>query len=63
MLKGGAWYYEATYLRSAARQSYPSKTRLNVVGFRVGAVIPEPATGVLMMTGILGLAAWRKRRT
>lgn len=39
VLKGGAWYYEASYLRSAARQSYPRKTRLNVVGFRVARTL------------------------
>ena len=39
VLKGGAWYYEADYLRSAARQSYPAKTRLNVVGFRVARTL------------------------
>lgn len=39
VLKGGAWYYEAAYLRSAARQSYPATTRLNVVGFRVARTL------------------------
>lgn len=39
VLKGGAWYYESAYLRSAARQSYPAKTRLNVVGFRVARTL------------------------
>lgn len=39
VLKGGAWYYESTYVRSAARQSYPAKTRLNVVGFRVARTL------------------------
>ncbi len=39
VLKGGAWYYEADYLRSAARQSYPAKTRLNVVGFRIARTL------------------------
>ena len=39
VLKGGAWYYEAAYLRSAARQSYPARTRLNVVGFRVARTL------------------------
>jgi len=34
--KGGAWYYEDTYLRPAARANYPQKQRgLNIVGFRV----------------------------
>ena len=31
-----------------------------VVGFRV-ASIPEPGTGVLLMTGLLGLSGWRQR--
>ncbi|MCP4384841.1 MAG: SUMF1/EgtB/PvdO family nonheme iron enzyme, partial [Hyphomicrobiales bacterium] len=35
VVKGGAWYFEAEYLRAAARQSYPATSRLNVVGFRV----------------------------
>lgn len=39
VLKGGAWYYEAAYLRSAARQSYPAQTRLNVVGFRIARTL------------------------
>jgi formylglycine-generating enzyme required for sulfatase activity len=33
--KGGAWYYEADYARSAARMSFPKGSRLNVIGFRV----------------------------
>jgi len=35
VLKGGAWYFEAAYLRAAARLSYPKTSRLNVTGFRV----------------------------
>ncbi len=35
VLKGGAWYFEAAYVRAAARLSYPKGSRLNVVGFRV----------------------------
>lgn len=33
--RGGAWYYEAPFLRSAARVSYPAKAKLNIVGFRI----------------------------
>lgn len=33
--KGGAWYFEAAFLRTAARMSYPKDKRLNVVGFRI----------------------------
>ncbi len=36
VLKGGAWYFEAAYLRPAARVSYPAASRLNILGFRVG---------------------------
>ena len=32
------------------------------VGFRVATVIPEPSTGLLVMTGVLGLAVRRGRR-
>ncbi|MGI9382495.1 MAG: formylglycine-generating enzyme family protein, partial [Methyloligellaceae bacterium] len=39
VLKGGSWYYEPSFLRSAARVSYPKKVRLNVVGFRVGRAL------------------------
>jgi formylglycine-generating enzyme required for sulfatase activity len=35
VLKGGAWYFEAAFLRAAARLSYPKMSRLNVAGFRV----------------------------
>ena len=35
VLKGGAWYHEAAMARSAARLSYPKRSRLNIVGFRV----------------------------
>jgi formylglycine-generating enzyme required for sulfatase activity len=35
VLKGGAWYFEAPYLRAAARVSYPKGSRLNIAGFRV----------------------------
>jgi formylglycine-generating enzyme required for sulfatase activity len=39
VLKGGAWYFEATYARAAARMSYPKASRLNVVGFRVARAL------------------------
>ena len=35
VLKGGAWYYEPDFLRSAARVSYAKTVRLNIAGFRV----------------------------
>ncbi len=35
VVKGGAWYFEPSYARSAARMSFPKGKRLNIVGFRV----------------------------
>ncbi|WP_237153725.1 SUMF1/EgtB/PvdO family nonheme iron enzyme [Oryzibacter oryziterrae] len=39
VVKGGAWYFEPAAARSAARASYPSDKRLNVIGFRVAREI------------------------
>lgn len=39
VIKGGAWYFEAEYLRAAARYNYPTDKRLNVVGFRVARTL------------------------
>ncbi len=33
----------------------------NDVGFRVASLVPEPGTGLLVMSGVLGLALRRKR--
>lgn len=33
--KGGAWYFEASFARAAARMSYPVAKRLNIVGLRI----------------------------
>lgn len=35
IIKGGAWYFEPSYARIAARISYPKNKRLNVIGLRV----------------------------
>lgn len=35
VVRGGAWYYEAAYARSAARMSHPHGARLQILGFRV----------------------------
>ena len=35
VVKGGAWYFEMSYARTAARMSYPADKRLNIVGFRI----------------------------
>lgn len=35
VVKGGAWYFEPTFARIAARMSFPMTKRLNIIGFRV----------------------------
>jgi len=59
-LRGGAWAIASGSL--AARQSnYVDPPNENIdIGFRV-ASIPEPSTALLMLTGLLGLAARRRR--
>lgn len=32
-----------------------------VRGFRVASLVPEPSTGALLVTGMLGLTGWRRR--
>jgi hypothetical protein len=39
--------------------SFTAPAGLNVGGL---AFVPEPGTGLLVMTGLLGLAGWRRRR-
>ena len=39
VLKGGSWYFEAAFVRSAARVSYPKKSRQPAVGFRVARAL------------------------
>jgi formylglycine-generating enzyme required for sulfatase activity len=59
-VRGGSFGGNTTYIAAAYRgftdPYYESYDR----GFRV-AMIPEPGTGLLLMTGMLGLAAWRRR--
>jgi formylglycine-generating enzyme required for sulfatase activity len=59
-IRGGSWLNDG----SALAASYPlidnPAGEIFNVGFRV-ASIPEPGTGLLVMTGLLGLAARRRR--
>jgi formylglycine-generating enzyme len=45
--------------RSSGNAAFPGQ---EFVGFRVASVIPEPSTALLVGTGLLGLAAARRRR-
>jgi formylglycine-generating enzyme required for sulfatase activity len=62
-IRGGGFGDLATGLASS-RRGFAGATGEHgnvIIGFRVAAVIPEPSTGTLLMTGLLGLA-YRQRR-
>ena len=62
VLRGGSFISPSGQLAAASRSAGNPGDAFKDVGFRVAAVIPEPGTGLLVMTGMLGLAGWRRRR-
>ena len=60
--RGGSWFLSDVYLAAGSPTlgAHPD-TELYFIGFRVASAIPEPSTGLLVMTGLLGLA-YRQRR-
>ncbi len=61
-LRGGRFSHKPKYLEATSRNRLDPIDDKDFVGLRVAA-IPEPGVGLLVMTGILGLAAWRRRST
>jgi formylglycine-generating enzyme len=59
--RGGAFATDYILL-AASSPNDASPGSESFIGFRVASLVPEPGTGVLTMTGLLGLAARRKRR-
>jgi formylglycine-generating enzyme required for sulfatase activity len=60
--RGGTTLTSPDFLASPSRLVGGPSTDYRFIGFRVASVIPEPGTGSLMMAGVLGLGAWRRRR-
>ncbi len=61
-LRGGSWGIFASNLAASSRDHYdPTGEHGGHIGFRVASLVPEPGTGLLVMTGVLGLALQRKR--
>ena len=58
-IRGGSFTYPALQLGSSKRLGFGAASDAFDVGFRIAA-IPEPGTGLLLMTGLLGLAFWRR---
>ncbi len=61
-LRGGAFIFGPDSLAASDRLDFDPTFEVHFVGFRVASPIPEPGTGLLVMTGMLGLAGWRRRR-
>ncbi len=60
--RGGALGNSASSLAASSTSYAVSTAEQATIGFRVASLIPEPSTGLLVMTGLLGMAGWRRRR-
>jgi formylglycine-generating enzyme required for sulfatase activity len=60
-LRGGRWLDTPTLLAASFRGATIWTVEEIDVGFRVASLVPEPGTGLLVLTGLLGLATRRKR--
>ncbi len=63
-LRGGSLFSLSQDLRASNRVNYDPLTEYNDVGFRVAAVVPEPASLVMLLcgAGLMALWQWRRRR-
>ena len=60
VIRGGAWISLPDACRCATRASFRPESAGTLIGFRV-AMIPEPSTGLLVIAGLVGFAAQRRR--
>ena len=60
--RGGSFDSLPEYLAAAHRSDLDPSFESHNLGFRVASIVPEPSTGLLVATGLLGLATSRRRR-
>jgi formylglycine-generating enzyme required for sulfatase activity len=60
-LRGGYFHAKPDTLAASLRNDFDPTSEGGDVGFRV-AMIPEPATALLLALGLMALAAGRRRR-
>jgi formylglycine-generating enzyme required for sulfatase activity len=61
-IRGGNWNNSAGNLAASNRNLTSPTNENGIIGFRVASLVPEPGTGLLLMTGLAGLAARQERR-
>ncbi len=59
-LRGGSLFSLSQDLQASNRVNYDPLTEYNDVGFRVGAVVPEPASLVMLLCGAGFLVFWQR---
>lgn len=59
-IRGGNWGSISTLLHAANRNGIGPLFEGDFLGFRVVSIVPEPATCLSFVTGILLLAAWKR---
>jgi len=60
-LRGGHFVGPSSYLASSVRGGAGAPIHIPIIGFRL-AMVPEPSTGLLVITGLHGVAGRRKAR-
>lgn len=63
-VRGGRFDIDAAFLARFSQAHSAPSNEISGRGFRVASTpIPEPGTGLLVLTGMLGLSYWRRRRS